>query len=139
MPQVGLAISLHAPTNEIRNKIMPINRAFNLEKLMDAVKKYIAVTNRRITFEYIMLADINDSIECAKELVQLLNNVLCYVNLIPYNSVKENEFKRSKKVKEFANYLTNHHIQVTIRQEKGRNIDAACGQLRAKNVEVKDV
>ncbi len=138
MPQVGLAISLHAPNDEIRNKIMPINRAFNLEKLMDAVKKYIIATNRRITFEYIMLADVNDSIECAKQLVKLLDNVLCYVNLIPYNSVKENEFKRSEKVKEFANYLTKHHIQVTIRQEKGRKIDAACGQLRAKNIEVKN-
>lgn len=133
MPQVGLAISLHAPNNKIRSELMPINKAFDINALMDAVKKYIATTNRRVTFEYIMLKDINDSIECAIELAQLLKNVLCYVNLIPYNPVNEHMYKRSENVVNFANKLTSLGIQVTIRQEKGVNIDAACGQLRAKN------
>lgn len=134
MPQVGLAISLHAPNDEIRSQIMPINKAFNLEQLMNAVKKYIEQTNRRVTFEYIMLKDVNDSLECAKQLANLLKGILCYVNLIPYNPVKENEFKRSERVLEFANYLNKQKIQVTIRQEKGKKIDAACGQLRANKI-----
>ncbi len=133
MPQVGLAISLHAPNNDIRNKIMPINKAFNIDTLIAAAKDYIKSTNRRITFEYIMLKDVNDSIECATELANLLKDVLCYVNLIPYNPVNEHSYKRSNNVINFANKLSSFGIQVTIRQEKGTNIDAACGQLRAKN------
>lgn len=133
MPQVGLAISLHAPNNEIRNKIMPINKAFDIETLMEAAKKHTETTHRRITFEYILLDGVNDSEECAIQLAKLLKNMLCYVNLIPYNPVNENSYQRSRNVSNFANKLTKMGIQVTIRQEKGTNIDAACGQLRANN------
>lgn len=133
MPQVGLAISLHAPNNEIRNSIMPINKAYDINSLIAAAKEYTEITRRRITFEYILLAGVNDSDECAIQLAKLLKNMLCYVNLIPYNPVNENSYQRSKNVSNFANRLSNMGIQVTIRQEKGTNIDAACGQLRANN------
>ena len=135
MPQVGLAISLHAPNDEIRDKIMPINKAFNIDKLLDAAKQYTEDTNRRITFEYIMLRGVNDSKENAEELAARLKEkgILCYVNLIPYNPVNEHDFQRSVTVKEFADTLNSLGITATIRQEKGSNIDAACGQLRAKN------
>ena len=133
MPQVGLAISLHAPNNIIRNKIMPINKAFDIDTLLNEVKYYIKTTNRRITFEYIMLKDVNDSINCAIELANKIRNILCYVNLIPYNPVNEHTFKRSNNVIAFANKLSELGITVTIRQEKGTQINAACGQLRANN------
>ncbi len=132
--QVNLAISLHAPNDTIRNKIMPISRAYNLDELMKSVKKYIDKTNRRVTFEYIMLENINDSIACAKELSSLLKNLNCYVNLIPYNETENIEFKRTKKMQILAFYdiLKKNGINVTIRKEFGSNVDAACGQLRAK-------
>lgn len=133
-PQTGLAISLHAPNDEIRNKLMPINKAFNISKLIEACSKYVNTTNRRITFEYILLDGINDSKENALELVRLVRNINCYVNLIPYNTVSENGFKRSENIKNFFDILNKNRIIATIRQEKGNNIDAACGQLRAKNV-----
>ena len=132
-PQVGLAISLHASNNIIRDAIMPINKAYNFEKLLIAAKDYTKRTNRRITFEYIMLKDVNDSIENAVELSKKLKDILCYVNLIPYNSVNEHSFQRSENVKKFADILFKNGITVTIRQEKGSNISAACGQLRAQN------
>ena len=132
--QIGLAISLHAPNNEIRNKLMPINNAYNIDLVLNAAKEYTNQTNRRITFEYIMLKDINDSSECAYELANRLKSILCYVNLIPYNSVNEHLFKRSDNVIDFANILLNNGITTTIRKEKGANIDAACGQLRSKNI-----
>lgn len=132
-PQVGLAISLHAPNNSIRDLIMPINKAYNFEKLLIAAKDYTKRTNRRITFEYIMLKGINDSIDNAIELSRNLKDILCYVNLIPYNSVNEHSFQRSENVKKFADVLCKNGITVTIRQEKGSNISAACGQLRAQN------
>ena len=128
--QVNLAISLHAPNNELRNKIMPINKAYNLEALMDAIRKYIDATNRRVTFEYILLKDINDSKECAIELSKLLRGLNCHVNLIPYNET-ENGFKRSDKVMEFYDTLKRHKIGVTVRKEFGSKVSAACGQLRS--------
>ena len=133
--QVNLAISLHAPNDEIRNKIMPISKAYPLNELMSIIKKYIEKTNRRVTFEYIMLDGINDSLECAKELANLLKGLNCYVNLIPYNETENIEFKRSKKVQILAFYdiLKKNGIAVTIRREFGGNVDAACGQLRAKS------
>ncbi len=134
--QVNLAISLHAPNDEIRNQIMPINRAFNIKCLMDAVDEYISVTNRRVTMEYIMINDLNDKPEHAYELINLLKNKLVYVNLIPYNSVFENSFVRSKKSRQFYDILKSNGITCTIRQEKGSNIDAACGQLRSKKLGV---
>lgn len=132
-PQVGLAISLHAPNNSIRDLIMPINKAYNFEKLLAAAKDYTEKTNRRITFEYIMLKGVNDSIENAIELSRNLKDILCYVNLIPYNSVNEHSYQRSENIKKFADVLLKNGITVTIRQEKGSNISAACGQLRAQN------
>ena len=131
--QVNLAISLHAPNDEIRNKIMPISKRYKLEELMEAIKKYISVTNRRVTFEYIMLDNINDSTECAMELSGLLKEINCYVNLIPYNETENISFKRSKnsQIMKFYDILKKNSINVTIRKEFGSKVDAACGQLRA--------
>ena len=131
--QVNLAISLHAPNDEIRNKIMPISKRYKLEELMEAIKKYISVTNRRVTFEYIMLDNINDSNECAMELSELLKGINCYVNLIPYNETENISFKRSKnsQIMKFYDILKKNSINVTIRKEFGSKVDAACGQLRA--------
>ncbi len=132
---VNLAISLHAPNDTIRNKIMPISLAYKLDDLMTAIKHYIKVTNRRVTFEYVMLSGINDSKACALELAKLLKGLNCYVNLIPYNETENIEFTRSKKVQILAFYdiLKKNGIEVTIRHEFGGNVDAACGQLRAKS------
>ncbi|MBO5375933.1 MAG: 23S rRNA (adenine(2503)-C(2))-methyltransferase RlmN [Bacilli bacterium] len=132
--QVNLAISLHAPNNEIRNKIMPINKAYPIEKVIDALKIYYKKTNRRITFEYIMLQGINDTVDCANELVRLLRGLNCYVNLIPYNETNNIEYKRSKKdsIMKFYDIIKKNNMNVTIRREFGTNISAACGQLRSK-------
>lgn len=132
--QVNLAISLHAPNDELRTKLMPINKAYHLQELMDVIKEYIATTNRRVTFEYIMLEDINDSEEDAKELVKLLKGINCYVNLIPYNETENIGFKRTKewKILKFYDILKSNKINTTIRKEFGSSVDAACGQLRAK-------
>lgn len=134
--QANLAISLHAPNDEIRNKIMPISKGYKMNELMEAVHYYENQTNRRVTFEYIMLRDVNDSLECAKELVELVKGTLAYVNLIPYNPVDENSFSRSedKQVHKFFSYLMQHVVNTTVRKEFGNDIDAACGQLRAKEV-----
>ena len=131
--QVNLAISLHAPNDLIRNKIMPISKAYKLEELIESIKEYIKTTNRRVTFEYIMLENINDSLECAKELSSLIKNLNCYVNLIPYNETENIGFKRTKKMQILAFYdiLKKNGINVTIRKEFGSKVDAACGQLRA--------
>ena len=132
---VNLAISLHAPNDLIRNQIMPISKVYKIDDLISCVKDYINATNRRVTFEYIMLDGINDSLECAKELAKLLKGINCYVNLIPYNETENIEFHRSKKVQILAFYdiLKKSGIEVTIRREFGGNVDAACGQLRAKS------
>ena len=132
--QVNLAISLHAPTNEIRDKIMPINKAYKIEELMEAIKDYLKTTNRRVTFEYIMLDGINDSDVCARKLASLIRGMNAYVNLIPYNETENISFKRTekKKILEFYDILKKEKINVTIRREFGGNIDAACGQLRAR-------
>lgn len=132
--QANLAISLHAPNNEIRDKIMPINKIYKIEKLIKAVSDYIEITNRRVTFEYIMLDKINDSVDNARELARLLRGLNCYVNLIPYNETENISFKRTekKKILEFYDILKKEKINVTIRREFGSNISAACGQLRAK-------
>lgn len=131
--QVNLAISLHAPNNELRNKIMPINRAYPLEELMDTIKEYIKVTNRRVTFEYILLKDVNDTKECALELCKLVKGLNCYINLIPYNETNNIQFKRSKSdtICEFYDILKKNNICVTVRREFGGLVSAACGQLRS--------
>lgn len=132
--QVNLAISLHAPNDELRKKIMPIANAYSLNELMDALKYYYKETNRRLTFEYIMLENVNDSKENALELCKLLKDFNCYVNLIPYNETENIEFKRSKKnrILEFYDIIKKNGMSVTIRKEFGTNISAACGQLRTK-------
>ncbi len=131
--QINLAVSLHAPNNTIRDKIMKINKVYNIELLMDTLKEYIKVTNRRVTFEYIMLDGVNDSIECATELANLLRGMNCYVNLIPYNETSHIIYKKSSKdsIMKFYDTLKKNGINVTIRREFGGNVDAACGQLRA--------
>ena len=131
--QVNLAISLHASNDEIRNKIMPISKRYSLKELMNSIKKYVDVTNRRVTFEYVMLEGINDSEECALELSKLLTGINSYVNLIPYNETENIEFKRTKsdKIMKFYDILKKNRINVTIRKEFGSKVDAACGQLRA--------
>ena len=131
--QVNLAISLHAPNDEIRNKIMPISKLYKMEDLIDSIKEYIQKTNRRVTIEYIMLSGINDSIDNAKELSHLLKGINCYVNLIPYNETENIEFKRTKnsQIMKFYDILKKSNINVTIRKEFGSKVDAACGQLRA--------
>ena len=133
--QINLAISLHAPNNEIRNKIMPINRQYDINELMEAVKFYEKTAGRRVTFEYILLKDINDSKECAIELSKLIKGTLAYVNLIPFNPVNELKYRRSdeKSVHDFLDTLMKNGVTATIRKEFGTDIDAACGQLRAKN------
>ncbi len=132
--QVNLAISLHAPNDELRNKLMPINKVYKIKDLMNTIKMYTATHNRRVTFEYIMLENINDSNECAKELATLLKGINCYVNLIPYNETENIVFKRTKKMQilTFYDILKKSGINVTIRKEFGGKVDAACGQLRAK-------
>ncbi len=132
--QVNLAISLHAPSDEIRNKIMPINKVYPLDQLIQVLKEYIKTTNRRVTFEYILLKGVNDSIECANELCDLVRGMNCYINLIPYNETNNIDFKRSKKdtISRFYDIIKKRKINVTIRREFGGNISAACGQLRSE-------
>ena len=134
--QVNLAISLHAPNDEIRNRIMPVNKAYSINELIDSLKEYIAKTNRRITIEYVMLNSVNDSENNALELAKLLRGMNVYVNLIPYNETSHIEFKKSSKdtIMKFYDTLKQKGINVTIRREFGGKIDAACGQLRAKEV-----
>lgn len=135
--QVNLAISLHAPSDEIRNKIMPVNKAYSISELIDTLKEYIKKTNRRVTIEYVMLNSVNDSYENAISLANLLRGMNVYVNLIPYNETSHIEFKKSSKdvIMKFYDTLKKNGINVTIRREFGSGIDAACGQLRAKEVE----
>ena len=132
--QVNLAISLHAPNNEIRDNLMPINKVYPIQELIKEIRNYIKVTNRRVTFEYILLAGINDSIECANELCDLVKGLNCYINLIPYNETNNLGYKRSKKdtISDFYDIIKKRKINVTIRREFGSNISAACGQLRSK-------
>ncbi|KKC29569.1 Fe-S-cluster redox protein [Caldanaerobacter subterraneus subsp. pacificus DSM 12653] len=132
--QVNLSISLHAPNNELRNELMPINRAYPLEELMKACRYYIEKTNRRITFEYALIDGVNDKKEHAYQLVDLLKGMLCHVNLIPINYVKEIGFRKSnnEKVMMFKKIIENAGITCTVRRELGSDIEAACGQLRRK-------
>jgi 23S rRNA (adenine2503-C2)-methyltransferase len=133
--QINLAISLHAPNDEIRGKIMPINKVYSVKSLIKAIRDYIAKTNRRVTFEYIMLDGINDTVECANELSSLLRGINCYVNLIPYNETNNLQFKKSNNttIMRFYDILKKNNINVTVRREFGSEVDAACGQLRATN------
>ena len=134
--QINLALSLHAPNTQLRDKIMPINKAYKLPILMDTIKEYINKTNRRVTIEYVMLSGVNDNETQAMELATLLKGMNVYVNLIPYNETNHIEFKRTSKeqIMKFYDVLKKIGINVTVRKEFGSNIDAACGQLRSKEV-----
>ena len=137
--QVNLAISLHASNDELRSKLMPINKAYPLKDLMEVIKEYLSNNNRRVTFEYIMLKDVNDSTKNALELAKLLKGMNCYVNLIPYNETSHIEYKKTEKDKimDFYDTLKKNHINVTIRKEFGSSVSAACGQLRSNYEEEK--
>lgn len=132
--QVNLAISLHAPNDEIRNTIMPINKVYPIPVLINTLKEYIQKTNRRVTFEYILLDQVNDTSECARELADLVKGMNCYINLIPYNETNNISYKRTKSenITNFYDILKKNKINVTIRREYGSKISAACGQLRSK-------
>ena len=136
--QINLAISLHAPNNKIRDKLMPINRVYPIEKVMNAIDIYIRKTNRRVTFEYILLEGINDSDEDALELSKLVKDKNCYINLIPYNETNNFGYKRTKPIQimKFYDILKKNNVNVTIRKEFGSKISAACGQLRSKKEEL---
>lgn len=129
---VTLAISLHAFSDEKRREIMPIANKYSISEILEECRNYIEKTNRRVTFEYSLVKDINDSKEDAKALSKLLKGILCHVNLIPVNEIKENSFKRSseKTIDDFAQILKSAGIEATVRREMGSDINAACGQLR---------
>ncbi|WP_143314856.1 23S rRNA (adenine(2503)-C(2))-methyltransferase RlmN [Clostridium sp. HBUAS56017] len=135
---ITLAISLHAFSDEKRKEIMPIANKYSIKEILDACKYYIEKTKRRITFEYSLVKDVNDSIEDAKSLGKLLSGLLCHVNLIPVNEIEENSFKRSseKTINNFENTLKNLGVEVTVRREMGSDINAACGQLRRSYIEL---
>lgn len=134
--QCTLSISLHATTNEKRSAMMPVNNKYNIDELLKACKFYIEKTNKRISFEYALAKDNNDNLEDAKELVKLLKGMICHVNLIPINKIENGEFIKStnENIIKFRDYLNDNGIIATIRRELGSDIDAACGQLRRKNL-----
>ena len=134
--QCTLSISLHATNNEKRSAMMPVNNAYPIKELIQACKDYIAKTNRRISFEYALAKDNNDNLDDAKELVKLLKGMLCHVNLIPINKIENGQYSKStnENIMKFRDYLNDHGIVATIRRELGSDIDAACGQLRRKNL-----
>ena len=134
--QCTLSISLHATTDEQRSKMMPINNKYNIEELIKACKDYISKTNRRISFEYALAKDNNDNLDDAKRLVKLLHGMICHVNLIPINKIENGSFEKTnnENIIKFRDYLNDHGIVATIRRELGSDIDAACGQLRRKNL-----
>lgn len=130
--QLTLSISLHAPSDEIRNKTMPVNSRWNIDTLLKACRDYTAATNRRISFEYAMISGVNDSDDCARLLSKRLKGMLCHVNLIPVNSVKERDYIKSSngRIAEFIRILEKNGINVTVRRTLGSDINASCGQLR---------
>jgi len=132
--QLTLSVSIHAPNDEIRSQIMPVNDKYNFEMLLDVCRTYAKTTSRRISFEYAMLEEINDSAECAKELAERVKGILCHVNLIQTNEISENSYRRTtaQKLDNFEKILNENGINVTIRRSLGADIDAACGQLRSR-------
>lgn len=133
--QVNLALSLHGATDEVRGRIMPVNKVYNVDTVIAAIKRYIAKTNRRVTIEYVMLNMVNDNLDDAKSLAKLLKGMNVYVNLIPYNETRNIDFSKSSKerINKFYDYLIKNGINVTVRREFGGNIKAACGQLRSES------
>lgn len=138
---ITLAISLHAFSDEKRKEIMPIANKYTINELLEACRYYLNKTKRRITFEYALVKDVNDGVEDAKALGKLLSGMLCHVNLIPVNEIKENSFKRSSKkaIDDFSEILRNNGIEVTTRREMGSDINAACGQLRRSYIETQKI
>lgn len=134
--QLTLSVSLHAPNDKIRSGLMPINKKYNISELMKACRNYVNKTSRRISFEYSMISGVNDSDKCAEELSRLLKGMLCHVNLIPVNNVRENNFVKSddKRLKKFVSVLEKNSINVTVRRTLGKDIEASCGQLRKKHI-----
>lgn len=134
--QCTLSISLHATNDEKRSEMMPVNKTYNIKELIKACKYYINKTNRRISFEYALAKDNNDNLDDAKELVKLLKGMICHVNLIPINKIENGDYTKStnENIIKFRDYLNSKGIVATIRRELGSDIDAACGQLRKKNL-----
>lgn len=138
--QCTLSVSLHASNKEKRSSMMPVNNRYSVEELIKACKDYIAMTNKRISFEYALAKDNNDNMQDAKELANLLKGMLCHVNLIPINKIENGKFTKSsnENIIKFRDYLNDHGIVATIRRELGSDIEAACGQLRRKNLNPKN-
>lgn len=134
--QCTLSVSLHSPTNEKRSEIMPVNKIYDIEKLMEACKYYIEKTGRRVSFEYALAKDNNDNLDDAKKLIKLIKGMNCHVNLIPINKIENGKFIKStnENIIKFRDYLNDKGIVATIRRELGSDIEAACGQLRRKNL-----
>ncbi|RSL31380.1 23S rRNA (adenine(2503)-C(2))-methyltransferase RlmN [Salibacterium salarium] len=135
--QINFAVSLHAPNSEIRSRLMPVNRAWPVDKLMESIRYYQDKTNRRVTFEYGLFGGVNDQVEHAEELAELIKGLKCHVNLIPVNDVPERDYVRTTRndIFAFERTLREKGVNVTIRREQGHDIDAACGQLRANERE----
>ncbi len=132
--QSTLAISLHAPNHELRKKLMPVEEKYNLKDLKTTLKKYVEKTGRRITIEYLLIKDLNDTTEIAKQLAEYLHDIKCNINLIPYNPTADNDYKRpsNNSIMKFKCLLEHSGKKVTVRLERGADIDAACGQLKGK-------
>ena len=135
--QITLAISLHAPNDELRKTMMPIAYTYSIEQIMDACRYYLLQTARRISFEYSLVKGVNDSPECARQLIKLVHGMNCHINLIPVNPIKERDYEQSEKnsIHNFKDILEKAGVNVTIRREMGRDIDGACGQLRQNHIE----
>ena len=134
---ITLSVSLHAPNDGIRNSMMPVNKKWNIDDLLKACKNYQAVTTRRISFEYALIEGVNDSESCADELAKKLKSIMCHVNLIPANPVKENSFKKPDRARilTFQKWLCERGINATVRRTLGADIEASCGQLRKREVD----
>ena len=134
--QLTLSVSLHAPNNKIRSQIMPVNKSWDIDEILKACKTYADKTSRRISFEYAMIKDVNDTTECANELSKKLKGILCHVNLIPANEVPEKGHERSddNNINNFKNILEKNGLTVTIRRTLGSDINASCGQLRREKI-----
>lgn len=132
--QSTLALSLHAPNHEIRKRLMPIENKYNMDELHKALKYYVEKTGRRITIEYLLIKDLNDNIESAKQLAAYLKDIKCNINMIPYNPTEKNDYQRpsNNSIMKFKYLMEHSGKKVTVRLERGADIDAACGQLRGK-------
>lgn len=135
--QLTLAVSLHAPSDELRKTMMPIANKYSVNEIMEACRYYIDKTGRRISFEYSLVRGVNDTLECARQLIDLVRGMNCHINLIPVNPIKERDYRQSeqKSIQDFKNTLEKNKIQCTIRREMGRDIDGACGQLRKAHMD----